>query len=137
MVWFMVFNATFNNISVVSWLSVLLVEEIGVPAENHRLIENHQQALSYNVVSSTPRQRTGFELTTLGNCKASYYTIRCRPGRSLKVIWQKVKYNNNMYHRSRNQNIAHPFWIKNNVGFQTYNPLKLSNTVKHVLRSHP
>ena len=26
----MVFNATFNNISVISWQSVLLVEEIGV-----------------------------------------------------------------------------------------------------------
>jgi len=31
----MVFNATFNNISVISWRSVLLVEEIGVPGENH------------------------------------------------------------------------------------------------------
>jgi hypothetical protein len=30
----MVFNATFNNISVISWQSVLLVEEIGVPVEN-------------------------------------------------------------------------------------------------------
>jgi hypothetical protein len=29
---FMVFNATFNNISVISWRSVLLVEETG---ENH------------------------------------------------------------------------------------------------------
>ena len=28
---FMVFNATFNNISVISWRSVLLVEETGVP----------------------------------------------------------------------------------------------------------
>jgi hypothetical protein len=36
MVWFMVFNATFNNISVISWRSVLLVEEIRVPEENHR-----------------------------------------------------------------------------------------------------
>jgi hypothetical protein len=27
MVWFMVFNATFNNISVILWWSVLLVEE--------------------------------------------------------------------------------------------------------------
>jgi len=27
----MVFNATFNNISVIYWLSVLLVEETGVP----------------------------------------------------------------------------------------------------------
>jgi hypothetical protein len=31
----MVFNATFNNVSVISWWSVLLVEEIGVPEENH------------------------------------------------------------------------------------------------------
>jgi len=30
------FNATFNNISVISWWSVLLVEETGVPGENHR-----------------------------------------------------------------------------------------------------
>ena len=28
---FMVLNATFNNISVISWRSVLLVEETGVP----------------------------------------------------------------------------------------------------------
>ena len=32
----MVFNATFNNISVISWRTVLLVEETGVPRENHR-----------------------------------------------------------------------------------------------------
>jgi len=29
----MAFNATFNNISVILWLSVLLVEETGVPEE--------------------------------------------------------------------------------------------------------
>ena len=29
----MVFNASFNNISVISWQSVLLVEEMGVPGE--------------------------------------------------------------------------------------------------------
>jgi hypothetical protein len=32
--WFMMFNATFNNISVISWWSVLLVEETGGPGEN-------------------------------------------------------------------------------------------------------
>ena len=32
----MVFNATFNSISVISWWSVLLVEETRVPWENHR-----------------------------------------------------------------------------------------------------
>ena len=30
----MVFNATFNNISVILWRSVLLVEETKVPGEN-------------------------------------------------------------------------------------------------------
>jgi hypothetical protein len=34
--WFMVFNATFNNVSVISWRSVLLVAETGVPGENQR-----------------------------------------------------------------------------------------------------
>jgi hypothetical protein len=29
-----VFNATFNNISVISWWSILLVKETGVPGEN-------------------------------------------------------------------------------------------------------
>ena len=51
----MVFNATFNNISVISWRSVLLVEETGVPEENHRPVASHRQTLSHNVVSSTPR----------------------------------------------------------------------------------
>ena len=32
----MVFNATFNNISVISWRSVLLMEVTGVPVEIHR-----------------------------------------------------------------------------------------------------
>jgi len=36
-----VFIATFNNISVISWRSVLLVEETGVPGENHRLVASH------------------------------------------------------------------------------------------------
>ena len=35
----MVFNATFNNISAISLLSVLLVEETGGPGENHRPAE--------------------------------------------------------------------------------------------------
>jgi hypothetical protein len=38
---FMVFNATFNNTSVISWWSVLLVEETGVPRENHRPVSSH------------------------------------------------------------------------------------------------
>ena len=41
LVWLMLFNATFNNISVISWLSILLAEETGVPGENHRHVANH------------------------------------------------------------------------------------------------
>jgi hypothetical protein len=37
----MMFNGTFNNISVISWLSVLLVEETGVSGENHRPAASH------------------------------------------------------------------------------------------------
>jgi hypothetical protein len=36
----MVFNATFNNISVISWRSILLMEETGIPRENHEMIKN-------------------------------------------------------------------------------------------------
>jgi hypothetical protein len=36
-----VLNTTFNNISVISWQSVLLVEETRVSAENHRPVASH------------------------------------------------------------------------------------------------
>jgi hypothetical protein len=36
-----VFNTTFNNISVISWQSVLLVFETGGPGENHRPVTSH------------------------------------------------------------------------------------------------
>jgi hypothetical protein len=49
---FMVFDATFKNILVISWRSVLLVEETG---ENHPPVSSHWQTLSHNVASSTPR----------------------------------------------------------------------------------
>jgi len=41
MVKVMVFNATFNNISDISWQSVLLLEETGVPRENHPHAASH------------------------------------------------------------------------------------------------
>jgi hypothetical protein len=44
----MVFNATFNNISVISWRSVLLVEDTG---ENHRPVASLTNLIN-NVVSS-------------------------------------------------------------------------------------
>ena len=48
----MLFNATFNNISVISWMSLLLVEKTtyNVP------VANHGQTLLHDVVSSTPHR---------------------------------------------------------------------------------
>jgi len=48
--WVMVFNATLNHISVISWRWVLLVEETGVSGENHRP-------------------------DCIGSCKSNYHTI--------------------------------------------------------------
>ena len=36
LIWFIVFNATFSNISAIAWWPVLVVEEAGVSGENHR-----------------------------------------------------------------------------------------------------
>jgi hypothetical protein len=55
---FMVLNATFNNISVISWRSVLM-EEIAVLWKKHRSAASHWQTLSHNVVSNTPCHERG------------------------------------------------------------------------------
>ena len=47
-------NATFNNISVISWRSVLLVEETGGRGQNHRSVASYWQTLSHNVVHLAP-----------------------------------------------------------------------------------
>jgi hypothetical protein len=67
----MVFNATFNNISVMSWRSVLLVEESRVPGENQRCALSHSQTLSHNVVSSTPRHEPD------SNFSGDRYLLQC------------------------------------------------------------
>ena len=66
----MVFNATFNNISVISWQSVLLVEETG---ENHIPVASHLQTLSHNVASSTPCLSV-IRTKTLGNIMENIFT---------------------------------------------------------------
>ena len=66
------FNATFNTISVISWRSVLLAEETGVPGENHRPVtdkagENHRpgtEKLYHTMLYQMYLVWTGFKLTT-------------------------------------------------------------------------
>ena len=77
--WFMVFNAIFNNISVMSWRLALLVEET---VENHRPVKSLTIFITSCCIQYTSPW-TGFELTTLvvmgtdctGSCKANYHTI--------------------------------------------------------------
>ena len=62
----------------ISRQSVLLVDETGVPAVNHRLAASHWQTLSHNVISSTP-SLNGIQLTAsmvigtdcIGSCKSN------------------------------------------------------------------
>jgi hypothetical protein len=83
-VWFS-FNVTFINISVISWRSVLMVEDIEVPAENHRPVASHWQTC---IEYTSPW--TGFKLTTLVVIGTNVHvvvnptTIRSRPGRHLR-----------------------------------------------------
>ena len=70
----MVFNATFNNISVISWRSVLLVEET-------TNLSQVTDKLYHIILYTSPWSR--FELTTsvvigtdcIGSCKSNYHTI--------------------------------------------------------------
>ena len=49
MVRVMVFNATFNNNSVISWWSALMVEKIGVPGEIHQDTDKLYYIMLYRV----------------------------------------------------------------------------------------
>ena len=90
----MVFNVTFNNISVISWRSVLLVEETGGPRENHRPIASHWQTLSHNVVHTDLIEIQTHNISTdcIGSCKSNYNTITATTAPIVKVRIPVYKY---------------------------------------------
>ena len=74
----MVSNTTFNNISVISWGSVLLVEKTGGPRENYWPVADN---LYHIMLYTSPRSR--FELIAsvviatdcIGSCISNYHTL--------------------------------------------------------------
>ena len=84
-----VFNVTFNNISAISWWSVLLVEETGGPGENNRTVVSHWPNLSHNVV-----HLARIEIRT-HNINGGPITMRSRPRRPLTI---RDKMTNREYH---------------------------------------
>jgi hypothetical protein len=107
-------------LSVISCLSVLLVEETG---ENHRPIPFYWQTSSHNVLSST---WTGFELTTLvvidadytGSNKSNTHTITTNPTRLTKqyvnqhteTILEKKK-KHKIFHQNHPVSVIPNFYI--------------------------
>ena len=79
------FNAIFNNISVtsISWWSILLVEETGVPGEN-TVLPQITDKVYHIFLYRVHLVWSGFELTTLvviytdciGSCKPIYHTAK-------------------------------------------------------------
>jgi hypothetical protein len=83
----MVYNAIFNNISAILWRSVLLVEETGVPGENHQPVASHWQTLIHKMLYRVHLAWARFELTTvviasdcIGSYKSNYHTITTTTG---------------------------------------------------------
>ena len=78
------YNAIFNNILVISWWSVLLIEEIGAPGENHQSTcrKSLTNFITYRGIEYNSPW-TGFEFTILvvigidctGSYKSNYHTI--------------------------------------------------------------
>ena len=71
----------FNNISAISWLSVLLVEETGVPGDLPQVTDNFFHIVLYQVYLAMSRIQTHniksgdrrFDCTD--SCKSNYHTI--------------------------------------------------------------
>ena len=86
----LMYNTTLINISVISWRPVFLVEETGVPGENHRPVASLWQTLSHLYCIEYTSPWAGFEFTTLvvictvciRSCTSNYHMIT-----TITAVW--------------------------------------------------
>jgi hypothetical protein len=72
---FIVFNAILNTILVISWRSVLLMEETGVPGESHRPAASHIMLCTSAWVVVEPTTLVVIGTVCIGSCKSIYHAI--------------------------------------------------------------
>jgi hypothetical protein len=77
----MVFNATFNNISVISWLSALLVRKPEYPEKTTDLYQVTDQTLNHIMLYQVHLSRirthnvSGDRHSFIGSCRSNYHVI--------------------------------------------------------------
>jgi hypothetical protein len=94
----MVSKATFNNISVISWQSVLLVEETRVTGETTDLPQVTEK-INHIILYRIHLTWTGFELTTsvvigtdcIGSYKFNYHTITTTTAQSISIVHLNIQ----------------------------------------------
>jgi hypothetical protein len=137
----MVFNATFNTISVILWHAVLLGEETE---------ENHWQTSSCNVVSSTPCHERDSNSTivvigtdSISSCKSNYHTITAP-----KLDWDDIliihviHYNELLnvsskwiFEKNKMQRMKKPYWWAKLTGIWLWRQYWLDFGYKAIIRS--
>jgi hypothetical protein len=97
----MVFNATFNNISVISCQPVLLVEETRVHDENHQPVASHLQTLSHKVVSHTlsherdSNSKVVIGTDYIGSYQSNYHTFMTTTATQIEQVQDKKEFRKN------------------------------------------
>jgi hypothetical protein len=80
-VWFMVFNATFNNILVISWWSVLLVEDPEKITDMSQVTDKLYHIMLYTLPWAGIESTTSVVICTdcIGSCNPTTIRPRCPP----------------------------------------------------------
>ena len=94
-------------LSIISWRSVLLVEETRVPRKNHWSVASHRQTWSHNVISSTHHEResnsqnegelwpslSGRHLASIFSCLSLVFNFLIFSSEITGPVWTKLDRN--------------------------------------------